>query len=111
MVWRRISYRVLKASGPERIEAEWWRSGQNLKFLLPPRDERPQTPPPDPKKKAVAIPKPEPHVSKLETFVSEQQARDYFVIEDESGRRFWVFRLGLYGSDTPPRWFLHGFFS
>jgi len=23
--WRRISYRVLKASGPERIEDEWWR--------------------------------------------------------------------------------------
>jgi len=23
--WRRVSYRVTKASGPERIEDEWWR--------------------------------------------------------------------------------------
>lgn len=23
--WRRVSYRVAKASGPERIESEWWR--------------------------------------------------------------------------------------
>jgi protein ImuB len=111
MVWRRISYRVLKASGPERIEAEWWRTGQNLHFLLPPKPEKPEMPPPDPTKKAVAIPRPEPHLSKLETFVAERQVRDYYIIEDDGGRRFWVFRLGLYGTDTPPRWFLHGFFS
>jgi protein ImuB len=32
------------------------------------------------------------------------------VVEDEEGRRFWVFRLGFYGGPTPPRWYLHGFF-
>ncbi len=36
--------------------------------------------------------------------------RDYYRIEDESGRRFWLFRRGLYRPDPPPRWFLHGFF-
>lgn len=37
--------------------------------------------------------------------------RDYYRVEDEAGRRFWLFREGLYGRDTaPPRWFLHGLF-
>lgn len=111
MVWRRIVYRVLKASGPERIEAEWWRTGQNLGFLLPPKEAMPETPPPDPAKKQLVLAKPEPHVSRLETFSAETTVRDYYVVEDDGGRRFWVFRIGLYGHDTPPRWFLHGFFS
>jgi protein ImuB len=38
--------------------------------------------------------------------------RDYFRIEDGDGRRFWLFRQGLYGSAPPlPRWFLHGVFA
>lgn len=36
--------------------------------------------------------------------------RDYYVVEDDSGRRFWLFREGLYGADPPPRWYLHGVF-
>ncbi len=35
--------------------------------------------------------------------------RDYYRVEDESGARYWLFRLGLYG-DRKPQWFLHGFF-
>ncbi len=38
--------------------------------------------------------------------------RDYFRVEDEHGRRFWLFRHGN-GSDPDTgdmRWFLHGFF-
>jgi protein ImuB len=38
--------------------------------------------------------------------------RDYFRVEDEDGRRFWLFRRGN-GSDMETgdmRWFLHGFF-
>lgn len=111
MVWRRISYRVLKASGPERIEAEWWRSGQKLDFLLPQLPKRPDVLQPDPTRKSAAILKPEPHVSKLESFAADEQVRDYYVIEDDGGRRFWVFRVGLYGANAPPRWYLHGFFS
>ena len=38
-------------------------------------------------------------------------ARDYFVAEDADGRRFWLFREGLYGGPEEPRWFLHGLFS
>jgi protein ImuB len=38
--------------------------------------------------------------------------RDYFRVEDDDGRRFWLFRYGN-GSDADTgdmRWFLHGFF-
>lgn len=112
MVWRRISYRVLKASGPERIEAEWWRTGQNLNFLLPPPDPgQPEQPPQDKTKKKVIAPRLEEHVSKLETFSPETTVRDYYVVEDEDGRRFWVFRVGLYGAERAPSWYLHGFFA
>lgn len=37
--------------------------------------------------------------------------RDYYRVEDEDGRRFWVFRAGAYGGEAPPRWYLHGFFA
>jgi protein ImuB len=36
--------------------------------------------------------------------------RDYYRVEDEAGRRFWLYRQGLYRPELPPRWFLHGFF-
>lgn len=36
--------------------------------------------------------------------------RDYFRIEDEAGRRFWVYREGGYRPGVPSRWFLHGRF-
>jgi len=41
-----------------------------------------------------------------------RSVRDYFRVEDDEGRRFWLFRRGD-GSDTVTgdmRWFLHGFF-
>lgn len=38
--------------------------------------------------------------------------RDYFRIEDARGRRFWVFRHGLYGAEaTSPGWYIHGLFA
>ena len=37
--------------------------------------------------------------------------RDYYRVEDEEGRRFWLFRADLYGGDHKPRWFVHGLFS
>jgi len=38
--------------------------------------------------------------------------RDYFRIEDEDGRRFWLYREGLYERETAePRWFLQGIFA
>ncbi|PWE18090.1 nucleotidyltransferase [Marinicauda salina] len=37
------------------------------------------------------------------------RTRDYFRLETDEGRRFWLFRDGLYGRETDrPRWFVHG---
>nr|WP_243451630.1 DNA polymerase Y family protein [Sphingosinicella soli] len=59
---------IVRAEGPERIAAEWWR--------------RPGL------------------------------TRDYYRVEDETGRRLWIFRHGLYGhEETNPRWYLHGLFA
>jgi len=40
-----------------------------------------------------------------------QKTRDYYRVEDRQGRRFWLFRQGLYGEDGEPRWFIHGLFA
>jgi len=38
--------------------------------------------------------------------------RDYYRIEDARGRRFWVFRHGLYGTEKAnPDWYVHGLFA
>jgi protein ImuB len=37
--------------------------------------------------------------------------RDYYRIEDARGRRYWLFRHGLYDEKPDPRWFLHGLFA
>jgi protein ImuB len=75
--WRRVTRRVVKAEGPERIAPEWWRE------LL------------GHSKTASARP------------------RDYYRIEDEDGRRYWVFREGLYqeSAEATPVWYLHGVFG
>jgi protein ImuB len=38
--------------------------------------------------------------------------RDYYRVEDSEGRRFWLFRHGLYGCEqNDPDWYLHGLFA
>ncbi len=39
------------------------------------------------------------------------ELRDYYRVEDEAGRRFWLYRSGLYRQEVKARWFLHGFFA
>jgi protein ImuB len=42
----------------------------------------------------------------------EGVTRDYFRIEDTEGRRFWLYREGLYERETSrPRWYLQGLFA
>lgn len=68
--WRRVSYRIARASGPERIADEWRRQEET------------------------------------------KPTRDYYRVEDEAGRRYWIYREGLYGRETQaPKWYLHGFFA
>ena len=67
--WRRVSHKVAKADGPERLAPEWWRA-------------------------------------------PDERTRDYYRVEDEDGRRYWLYREGLYGrEDGVPAWWLHGVFS
>ena len=38
--------------------------------------------------------------------------RDYFRAEDTTGRRYWLYREGIYGRETTrAKWFLHGVFA
>ncbi|MBH0238020.1 DNA polymerase Y family protein [Methylobrevis sp. L22] len=103
--WRRLIHDVVAAEGPERIAAEWW--------LVPAGDEG--------------------ESGGIES-AGAGPARDYFRVEDRGGRRFWLFREGLYGAaplraarpgrgsdaeqlpglvaaETRPRWFVHGLFA
>lgn len=39
---------------------------------------------------------------------------DYYRIEDADGRRYWLYRAGLYGeagAGTSPRWYVHGLYG
>lgn len=37
--------------------------------------------------------------------------RDYYRVEDMRGRRYWLFRHGLYEEKAGPRWYVHGLFA
>ena len=37
--------------------------------------------------------------------------RDYYRVEDRRGRRFWIFRHGLYEEMENPGWYIHGLFA
>lgn len=37
--------------------------------------------------------------------------RDYYRVEDQQGRRYWVFRHGLFDEQQSPRWYIHGLFA
>ena len=66
--WRKVTRRVLRSQGPERIAPEWWQLSEH------------------------------------------HHPRDYYVIEDDEGRSYWIYREGLYGEtgEMQPQWFVHG---
>lgn len=79
--WRRKLHDVRLYEGPERIAAEWWQ-------------------------------RPDGHdggggAQSGKTGLT----RDYYRIEDVRGRRYWIFRHGLYDEKPDPRWYLHGLFA
>lgn len=100
--WRRVEHRVVRAAGPERIEAEWWRWLAARRPLTASESE----PPAD-----------DPAMAALGERIALSLAprlRDYYRVEDQSGGCYWLFRDGLYGrgdEGEPPRWFLHGLFA
>jgi len=46
-----------------------------------------------------------------EWWLQNGQHRDYYVVEDEEGKRYWLFRLGHYDAQKTYGWYLHGFFA
>lgn len=46
-----------------------------------------------------------------EWWIESGEHRDYYLVEDEIGRRYWIFRSGHYQADQQAEWFLHGFFA
>ncbi len=46
-----------------------------------------------------------------EWWLQQGQHRDYYSVEDEQGRRYWMFRLGHYDAAKTYQWFMHGFFA
>jgi protein ImuB len=132
--WRRVTRRVVKAEGPERIAPEWWRGlgcRDRATSSIPPLDgeggsaegragwgdgvfgKKPPT------RLATQADLPtrgryggEAVREKGSDLTS--RPRDYYRIEDEEGRRYWVFRAGLYQESEAkdlPAWYLHGVFG
>jgi protein ImuB len=92
--WRGVTYDIAGAQGPERIAEEWWR---NPPPFPPPRGTPPRWRGGDP----VAGEGKEGGLT-----------RDYYLVEDGEGHRFWLYREGLYGREiAAARWFVHGLFA
>jgi protein ImuB len=92
--WRGVTYDVTGAQGPERIGAEWWRTPPQL-----PANSR-------------ASERQETQQETRQETRQEALTRDYYLVEDSSGRRFWLYREGLYGRETATAcWFVHGLFA
>ena len=36
--------------------------------------------------------------------------RDYYRVEDVSGKRYWIYKEGIYQHDKTSKWYIHGFF-
>jgi protein ImuB len=134
--WRRVTRRVVKAEGPERIAPEWWLA---LRGALP---SLPLTPHPPTAKGGGPLPLPQGERGSCVAAASSipsplagegggpdsrsgapgegalasrlAKTRDYYRIEDEDGRRYWLFRAGLYQEGDAkdlPAWYLHGVFG
>ncbi|WP_317132985.1 DNA polymerase Y family protein [Mucilaginibacter rubeus] len=46
-----------------------------------------------------------------EWWLDEGEHRDYYQVEDQDGRRYWLFRSGHYAGSQSGQWFIHGFFA
>jgi protein ImuB len=46
-----------------------------------------------------------------EWWLQEGRHRDYYQVEDEEGKRYWIFRDGHYDESIPAQWYLHGFYA
>ena len=52
-----------------------------------------------------------PERLECEWWREDAPSRDYYLVEDEAGGRYWLFREGGGGSGVASRWFMHGLFA
>lgn len=85
--WRRVTRRVARAEGPERIAPEWWRLiGQMaVERDAASRDDA------DDRGLGAVVRTPKP----------AWRIRDYYRVEDEHGGVYWMYRAGIYPSADP----------
>ncbi|PZO89914.1 MAG: nucleotidyltransferase [Sphingomonas sanxanigenens] len=103
--WRRAVHEVKRFEGPERIAGEWWRVTVDRLPDPAPTHARRKAGRDDPAEDDAPLP-PLPHAGR------PLLTRDYFRVEDARGRRFWLFRHGLYERETTsPAWYIHGLFA
>lgn len=114
--WRNVSYRVRAAEGPERIAPEWWRQAATpgVDIEAAPKTDTPRDNGHGVSKAGVREDKekapPAPLLLMHEAALAGM--RDYFRVEDDAGRRYWIFRQGGYAnSEHPTRWFMQGLFA
>lgn len=120
MVWRRVRYSFIRASGPERIGVEWWHLPEPIVIIPRPRPTPAETSEGNEESKENHNEQAEAKDAKaadgkpvVDVAINDGigLTRDYYIAEDEHGLRFWLFREGLYGKVVEPRWYLHGFFA
>ncbi|MEM5516251.1 DNA polymerase Y family protein [Henriciella sp. AS95] len=116
-IWRRVARSVVRADGPERINPEWWThtappqghspKGVSRKWLSPKLDKRADFDLIAEFRRSLEASEESAPVTHL------PRARDYYRVEDEAGRRYWLYRDGLYedGRGGPPDWFVQGLFA
>lgn len=116
--WPEQSIRTAKSLTEK--PASSWRTGKRRPSLLLPQPERievsallPDNPP------MLFIYKGKRHVVKKaddaerierEWWHDQGQHRDYYIVEDEEGCRYWLFRSGHYDGQQS-QWYIHGFFA
>jgi protein ImuB len=44
-------------------------------------------------------------------WLKNEPTRDFYRVEDKQGRRYWLYREGLYGEADTPRWYMAGLFA
>lgn len=102
--WRKQVFRIEHADGPERIAPEWWNDGLGETSTEEAEDFEMEMETAAPRTSAG------PAISPAAS-PTQDNIRDYYRVEDRRGRRFWVYREGVYRPGAQPHWYVHGVFG
>ncbi len=116
--WPERSFK-LSSSLTEKTETQWMGKQRPLRMLARPEPITVTAPIPDYppmlfryKGRLHKIVKADgPERIEQEWWLQDGLHRDYYSVEDEEGKRYWLFRLGHYDAARQYQWFIHGFFA